>query len=175
MPKPALNAKQKLFISEYLKDRNATQAAIRAGYSKKTAKYIGWEALRKPHVAAAIEAAEKKLAERNDVTQDRIIAEFARIGFANMQDYMTIDNDGQPSLDWSALTREQAAALQEVTVDTIQHVKGPDVQRVKFKLADKLNALAKLGVHLGMFKETVRVEVSYEELLGAARKAAGKG
>jgi phage terminase small subunit len=59
----ALTPKQEIFVLEYLKDLNATQAAIRAGYSAKTAEVIGYENLRKPQIAAAIDAAQKERAE----------------------------------------------------------------------------------------------------------------
>ena len=68
-----LTAKQQTFVDEYLVDLNATQAAIRAGYSKKTAKEIGHENLTKPHIAAAIEAARGDRQGRTLIDQDYVI------------------------------------------------------------------------------------------------------
>ena len=154
----ALTAKQKRFVDEYMVDLNATQAAIRSGYSAKTARSVGSENLTKPDIASAIEKRQKRLADKYEVNQERIVAELARIGFSNMQDYMRANSDGDPFLDFSNLTRDQAAALAEVTVEVFKDGRGEDardVRRVKFKLHDKRAALVDLGKHLGMFKERV--------------------
>lgn len=154
----ALTDKQKRFVDEYMVDLNATQAAIRSGYSAKTARSVGSENLTKPDIAAAIEKRQKKLADKYEVSHERIVAELARIGFANMQDYMRAGADGDPYLDFSGLTRDQAAALAEVTVEDFKDGRGEDardVRRVKFKLHDKRAALVDLGKHLGMFKDRV--------------------
>lgn len=154
----SLTAKQQRFVDEYLVDLNATQAAIRAGYSKKTAGSIGEENLKKPEIAAAVAARQAKIAEKLEITQERVVAELAKLGFCNMQDYMRPGFDGDPVLDFSALTRDQAAALTEVTVEDFKDGRGEDardVRRVKFKLADKRAALVDLGKHLGMFKDRV--------------------
>ncbi len=154
----ALTAKQKRFVDEYMVDLNATQAAIRSGYSAKTARSVGSENLTKPDIASAIEKRQKRLADKYEVNQERIVAELARIGFSNMQDYMRSNSEGDPFLDFSNLTRDQAAALAEVTVEDFKDGRGEDardVRRVKFKLHDKRAALVDLGKHLGMFKERV--------------------
>jgi phage terminase small subunit len=154
----ALNARQQRFVREYLIDLNATKAAIRAGYSKKTAYSIGNENLNKPEIAAQITAAQQKRADKLEITADRVLEELGRIGFANMADYMRSNADGDPYLDFSGLTREQAAALAEVTVEDFKDGRGDDardVRRVKFNLADKRAALVDVGRHLGMFKDRV--------------------
>lgn len=160
---PDLNPKQKRFVAEYLIDGNATQAAIRAGYSKKTARSIGAENLTKPDIAAAIAGKQAKIAGKLEITAERVISELALLGFSNMQDYMRPGPDGDPYLDFSALTREQAAALTEVTVEDFKEGRGKDardVRRVKFKLADKRAALVDIGKHLHIFDETVNVNVN---------------
>tara|TARA_R110002153_G_scaffold191269_2_gene344263 strand:+ start:20496 stop:20876 length:381 start_codon:yes stop_codon:yes gene_type:complete len=68
-----LTGKQEMFVSEYLIDLNATQAAIRAGYSEKTASEMGYENLSKPQIAEAITEAKQKVAKRNEVTVDDIV------------------------------------------------------------------------------------------------------
>jgi hypothetical protein len=90
------------------------------------------------------------------MTAQEALEELTRIARANMQDYMRVGPDGDPVLDYSKLTRDQAAALQEVTVDTHTDGRGDDareVKRVKFKLADKLRALELLGKHHALFTE----------------------
>lgn len=165
-----LTDKQARFISEYLIDLNATQAAIRAGYSKKTANRIGTENLSKPVIRDAIKEAQKTVAERNNITVDRVIQELALIGFSNMGDYMAPDENGAPRLNFSDLTRDQTAVLTEVTVDT-RHDHGEDatgyVEKVRFKLADKRAALVDLGKHLGAFTDKIELSggVSVERKL----------
>lgn len=150
----ALTDKQRRFVDEYLVDLNATQAAIRAGYSEKTARQVGAENLSKPVVSAAITKAQADRSTRTEITADNVLREMAKIGFANMADYMKATPDGDPYLDFSELTRDQAAALIEVTVDDFKEGRGEDardIRRVKFKLADKKGALVDIGKHLGMF------------------------
>lgn len=165
----ALTAKKRRFAREFLIDRNATKAAIRAGYSQKTAKAIGCELRKEPEVAALIHELEANLAAKVEVTAERVVRELALIGFANMQDYITIGSDGDPCVDLSALTREQAAAIMEVTVEDFKDGRGEDardVRRVKFRLADKRAALVDLGKHLGLFREvdrTVNVNLRVDE------------
>jgi phage terminase small subunit len=149
-----LTSKQTRFVAEYLTDLNGTQAAIRAGYSAKTAPEQASRLLTNVNVAEAIFEAEAARAQRTGVTADRVVAELAKIGFANMADYLKANPGGDPYLDFSALTRDQAAALQEVTVEDFKDGRGEDardVRRVKFKLADKRAALVDLGRHLGLF------------------------
>ena len=112
-----LTPKQARFVQEYLIDLNAAQAAIRAGYSAKTARVIGHENLTKPDIAVAIEKAKAKRAERTELTSDMVVDELRKIGFANMADYMKSTPEGDPYLDFSALTPAQTAALSEVTVE----------------------------------------------------------
>jgi phage terminase small subunit len=156
-----MTPKQCRFVEEYLVDLNATQAAKRAGYSQRTAFAIGRENLHKPSIQAALTAAMDDRARRTEITADRVLRELALIGFANMADYMRAGPSGDPVLDFSRLTREQAAALVEVTVEDFMDGRGEDaraVRRVKFKLADKRAALVDMGKHLGMFVERIKDE-----------------
>jgi len=156
----ALNEKQQRFCDEYLIDLNATQAAIRAGYSEKTAGSQAFDLLKKPDVQAYLEERMDERSKRTEITQDAVLKELAKIGFANMSDYMKPGIDGDPVLDFSQITRDQAAALTEVTVEDFKDGRGEDardVRRIKFKLADKRAALVDMGKHLGMFKDKVEL------------------
>lgn len=158
-----MTPKQEQFVREYLIDLNATQAAIRAGYSADTAYSIGHENLSKPEIAEAIAAAQAERAARTAVTADRVLNELALIGFSNMRDYLSITPEGEPFVDLSALSREQAAAINEVTVEDFKDGRGEDardVRRVKFKLSDKRAALVDMGRHLGMFTDKVEHSVA---------------
>ena len=89
-------------------------------------------------------------------TARQVLEELTKLALANMQDYMRIGPDGDPVLDFSNLTRDQAFALQEVTVDTYVVGRSKDareVRSVKFKLVDKLGALVALGRHYKLFTD----------------------
>lgn len=155
-----LTAKQQKFIVEYLIDLNATQAAIRAGYSAKTAFAIGAENLTKPLIKQALKKAMDERGERTQVTADRVLEELALMGFSNMLDYTRTTDDGDAYVDLSALTRDQAAAIKEITVEDFKDGRGEgnrDIKRTKLVLADKRAALVDIGKHLGMFKEQVEL------------------
>ncbi len=155
-----LTPKQAKFVEEYLIDLNGTQAAIRAGYSAATARQIASRELSKVNVQDAIAAGRAKLAEAAGVTAEKVVKEYALLGFANMLDYIRIEG-GAPIVDMSAVTRDHGAAIQEVTSEVYMERTGDDenpvepVKRTKFKLCDKKGALDSLAKHLGMFTERV--------------------
>lgn len=155
----ALTAKQQRFIAEYLIDLNATQAAIRAGFSKNGASSTAFNLLAKPAVKDEIEQRQKALAEKYGVTVERIIAELEKIGFSNLKNYSRLVGDARV-IDMSATTDDELAALSEMTIEEFTEGRGKDareVRKVKIKLHDKKGALVDLGKHLGMFKERIEV------------------
>jgi phage terminase small subunit len=150
-----LTPKQAAFVGFYLGPAkgNATKAAEMAGYSKKTAYAIGAENLKKPQIADAIAERQEKLAAELELTQETIARELALIGFSNMLDYIRVSAEGDPYVDLSELTREQAAALTEATVDDYLEGRGDEareVRRVRIKLGDKRHALMDLARLLGL-------------------------
>lgn len=154
----ALSAKHKRFVEEYLIDLNATQAAIRAGYTRTNADVTGPRLLGNVGISSAIAEGQKKLSAETGVTAEKIVRELAKLGFSNMQDYVSVSEGGTPFIDLSAVTREKWAAVGELTVDHFTKRGESDadakvVERVKFKLLDKRAALVDLGKHLGMFIE----------------------
>jgi phage terminase small subunit len=160
-----LSPREERFVSEYLLDLDACRAALAAGYSasmahSKAFQWVSGSKSTKPHVMAAVAKAQARRAKRTEVTADAVVAELAKLGFANMADYMRAGPSGDPFLDFSSLTRDQAAALVEVTVDDYVDRRGEnarDVRRVKFKLADKRAALVDLGRHLGIFRDRMEL------------------
>jgi phage terminase small subunit len=175
-----MTPKQKRFVAEYLIDLNATKAAERAGYSKKNADKIGSQLLGKTRVKAAIAEKTEKRMNKLEITAEKVLQELALLGFANMMDYMTITGS-DAYVDFSKLTRDQAAAIQEITVDETGGGGGDNkreaVQRTRFKLASKRDSLELLGKHLKLF--TDRVEVTGDDALlqrlAAGRERAAKG
>lgn len=145
----ALTPKQERFVQEYLVDLNATAAAIRAGYSKKTANRIASQNLSKLDIQEAIQKAQKARCERTEITQDMVIQELAKLGFFDVR--KLFDKDGKP-LDISALDDNTAAALVGLDVQDIADNNGNYVGFTKkYKMADKIKALELLGRHLGAF------------------------
>jgi phage terminase small subunit len=146
-----LTAKQQRFVDEYLIDLNATQAAIRAGYSTQTAYSIGNENLNKPEIRTRIDKAMAERSKRTGVNADRVILELARIAFVNAPDVVDTKN---------ATVKEDAsdddtAAISSVKVKIVDGDFSSVEREIRF--ADKLKALELLGKHMGMFKEKIEV------------------
>jgi len=161
---PKLNAKQKTFVEEYLIDLNATQAAIRAGYSEKTAYSIGSELLKKPEIQEAIALAMKARQERTQVTADMVVAELAKIGFSDLRNVLTAQGHLIDPPDWDDDTAGAISSLEVVRTHTPGEDKDAPIEYThKIKVWDKNSALEKLGKHLGMWvdrtevKETVKI------------------
>ena len=148
-----MTPKQKAFVDEYLIDLNATQAAIRAGYSSKNADKIGHELLGKTRVSESISQAMADRSRRTGISQDRVIRELAKIAFVNASD--VIDPEDASVLVDAA--REDLACIQSVKVKQMTGEKGDMTER-EVKLADKLRALELLGKHLGMWTDKLELE-----------------
>ena len=149
-----MTPKQALFVQEYLIDLNATQAAIRAGYSAKTAKQIGQEVLTKLDIKKAIDDAISERGKRTEITQDRILRELARIAFADPRSVFEWGPGGVTLKDSASLSDDDAVAVSEVS-QTITEGGGS----VKGKMYDKQRALELLGRHLGMFIDKQQVDM----------------
>jgi phage terminase small subunit len=151
-----LTVRQNQFCLEYVKDLNATQAAVRAGYSAKTAAQAAARLLKLVKIQEALAGFQRDLAASLMISPRRVLAEYARIAFSNMADYVDIDNSGAPHIDLSHLTRDQAAALSETTVESYMEGSGDNAQmvkRVRIKFHSKTQALEALSRNLGLFAE----------------------
>lgn len=148
----ALTEKQKRFVAEYLVDLNATQAAIRAGYSEKTAGEQGSRLLANVKVQDAIQGEMARQQERTQITADAVLKEYARIAFFDPRK-LFMDN-GAPK-DICSLDDDTAAALAALDVHEEYEGAGEDRQFVgytkKYRIADKLRALEALGKRFGLF------------------------
>ena len=147
-----LTAKQQRFVEEYLTDLNATQAAIRAGYSVKNAAKIASQLLDKTRVKNAIDKAIAERSRRTGITQDRVLRELAKVAFVNATDVINMDD---ATLKGDA-NREDTAAIASVKVKTIPTEAGEITER-EVKVYDKIKALELLGKHLGMFTDRLNV------------------
>lgn len=147
-----MTAKEKRFCEEYLIDGNATKAAIRAGYSQKSAGNIGSENLKKPHIRARIEKLQAERSRRTGITADRVLEELAKIGFVKAPDVI---NACTAEIKENA-TPEDLACISSMKVKVIPTEDGNIVER-EVRLFDKNKALEMLGKHLGLFTENVKV------------------
>ena len=131
-----LSPKQNLFVQEYLIDKNATQAAIRAGYSAKTAEIIGFENLRKPKIKEKIDYELATEAERLGITRQRVLDEMARCAFFDVRKLFNADGSLKDILD---LDPDTAAAIAGLEIESLFAGKGEDriqigtTNKVKFK------------------------------------------
>lgn len=155
-----LNKKQAQFVKEYLIDLNATQASIRAGYSHKTAEWIGHQLLKKTHVAEAVRYEMEARAKRTEISADRVLAEYAKLAFLDPRRFY--DDDGN-LIPVHKLPEDVAAALAGMDVITERFGKDADgsaefatVRKIKF--ADKKAALDSVARHLGMFNDKISVD-----------------
>ena len=158
-----MNDKQMAFAREYVVDYNATKAAIRAGYSEKSAYSQAHDLLKKPEIMAKISELEAKAARRTEISKDMVLRELARVAFVDPR--KLFDENGRPK-DLESIDDDTAAAL--ASVDILEEYDFDDGNRVlightkKYKWADKLRALEMLGKHLGMFTDKVHVEGSVD-------------
>lgn len=148
-----MTKRQKCFVEEYLIDLNATQAAIRAGYSPKTAKDIGCENLAKPNIQRAIAEQMAERSKRTGVNQDRVIRELAKIAFAKLTDI--VDANGQIK---STATDDDLACVESLKCKRSDFDNGYSEER-EVKISPKLKALELLGKHLGMWNDKLNVSV----------------
>lgn len=150
-----LSAKQRLFVHEYLIDMNATKAAIRARYSKKTADVQGCRLLRNAQVAILIKRAQKKREDRLEITADKWLRELALIKFSDITDYLQRD----PKTGRVQVRRFEEFPLgASRALESIEEKISLDGRSLKVKLHSKLEASRLIGQHLGYLKDP-KVEI----------------
>lgn len=147
-----LNAKQTRFCEEYIIDLNGTQAAIRAGYSKKTANRIASELLTKPDIKARIEELKAERSKRTGITADRVLQELALIGFSNITDFLAI-KDVKKTRTVEIFKTGDIKDGKEAAISEVKQTK----DGISLKLHSKTDALHKIGIHLDMFTQKVQM------------------
>ncbi len=147
----ALTAKQQRFVDEYLKDLNATQAAIRAGYSKKSAASIGEENLRKPDIQAKVRSAAQERSQRTAITQDYVLTGILEVVERCRQAAPVLDRSGE-----------------QVMVETPA---GDVAPAFGFDAKNVLKGLELLGKHLNLFAEKDSLDLELKRLEVEKRKA----
>lgn len=159
------------FVDEYLIDLNATQAAIRAGYSAKTAQEQSSRLLSNVIVQAAIDERIKAREKRTEITQDKVLAELAKIGFSDIRKAVKW-GDGIAVKDPESGAVEIANGVALVGSDEIDDATAASISEVsqtaqglKIKMHDKRAALVDIGRHLGMFNDKVTLKGDSENPL----------
>jgi phage terminase small subunit len=140
-PRP-LTPLQQRFVEEYLLDLNATQAAIRAGYSAATADKKGPALVGHSRIAAAIGVAMQARSERTQITADRVLQELAVVGFSSVEHYR-----GGEGYHLDLATDAPPSAMRAVSSVKVRSRTQDDVttHEVEYRLWDKVSALEKLG------------------------------
>lgn len=148
----ALSNKQKAFIEEYLHDFNATQAAIRAGYSEKTAYNIGWENVRKREIAEAIS---RRLQEKA-MSADEVLLRLADQARGTMEDFVFLRDDGEFVVDLAKAQDAGKLHLVKELTETKRVDKDGIIEiKTAIKLYDSHAALVDLGRHHKLFTDQV--------------------
>lgn len=167
-----MTEKQKQFCHEYLIDLNATQAAIRAGYSESRASEIGYQLLQKTTVQKHIQKLMADRSKRTEITQDMVLEELAAIGFADATDFVQVvikplySSDGEPILDSTGkqvmipcVEITETANLKDEQKKAIAGIK-EGKNGIEVKLNDKTKALELLGRHLGMWNDKQDIKIT---------------
>jgi phage terminase small subunit len=141
--------KKEKFVEEYLVDANATQAAVRAGYSKRTAYSQGQRLLKDVEVENRIAKARQARAERVGMTTDEVLKEIGIVAFSDVQRYV-IDNQGNVQLA-AGVPEGAMRAVASIKKKIIPLDKGGYAYETEVRLWNKPAALKMAGEHLGMF------------------------
>ncbi|MGG3884339.1 terminase small subunit [Brevibacillus panacihumi] len=181
-----LTDKQRLFVMEYLRDFNATRAAIAAGYSKKSAHVVGWETLRNPKVQAEIQRYKEQRTAELGLDVQRIITEYMKIAFADITDLLEFgqkdeplyDNEGNPAID-PATGEQMTFKRNYVSFKNSDEIDGTVVGEVKqgkdgvsIKLHDKMKALEVLSKYVDLLPDLHKRMIEEEKLKLAKEKFA---
>ena len=139
-----LEVKQKMFCQEYLLDLNATRAAARAGYSKKTVNVKGHQLLSKPHIQKHIQELMDKRSKETGIEANRVVAELAKLAFSDLTDIVKVDGNVITLKSIDVLTPAQRASISEISNTNAG---------LRVKMHSKIQALELLGKHLKLFTE----------------------
>lgn len=181
---PTLDPKHKKFADEFLRTNRKAASAVAAGYSPNSSHTEASRLLKRPDIAEYIAHHAAKMTEQRqgsdkaaEVLGNRVLQELEALAFANITDFITIDKDGKPSVDFSNATPEQLRAITSIKSKVTKRFDGKgkhvatDAEH-SFNMADKYRGLELLGKHLGLFKadeQRVVVDVA-DRLLNARRR-----
>ena len=153
---------QDRFCQEYLIDLNGTQAAIRAGYSEKSARSQGYLLLTKHYIQNKLRKLKDERSDRVQIEGDSVVKELAKVAFSNIQDFLEVLEGGEVTLKaFELIEREKLAAIESIKISTTRNKdESREYTTTQFKLHSKLNALEQLGKHLGIFAADKKHELN---------------
>jgi len=168
-----LNPKQERFCQEYIIDLNATQAAIRSGYSKKTAGQIAEQNLKKLEIQNRLRELQNSRQQRTEITADMVVSELAKIAFFDIR--KIFDTNGM-LISPTELDDSTACAIASIKSRIEKQSGEPDdwAEVKEYKANDKLRALDMLGKHLGVFgsdKQPPKEGDKYNKRVTIARRS----
>lgn len=147
--KSNISAKQRKFLSEYLKDLNGKQAALRAGYSSKSAKVTASRMLTNDNLRRELSNRLKEIYDEYKDDQAKLLRELAIIGFARITDYVKIDNEEIQIKNEYEIPKEIIGAISEISISESKTRKKKSI-----KLHNKIEALKLLGNYHRIFEES---------------------
>ncbi len=151
----SLTPKQERFVSEYLIDLNATQAAIRCGYSANGASVTGSRLLANPKIAELVARGRAAQLESNDLTANRVLEEYRRLAFINRKDFYDAHGNLKPITEWTDAMGAAASDVETIVKNVAAGDKHTDTIH-KLKLWDKTRALNDLAKHFALLTERVQ-------------------
>lgn len=160
------------FVSKMLQHGNKSRAARETfpeqANTPQSQFQTAMRMLARPHIAEYLTAVRAEMAASMELTRENILNEVMLLAKSNMSDFLIVEEDGRTTADFSGLTREQFAAIQEVEIHTYIGAKGTEdegrpVKAIKFKLAPKLPALQLAGSHLKLWTDVVETNTSLVE------------
>lgn len=140
-----MKEQHKRFADKYFETLNATQSAIYAGYAEDTAKSEGWRLLQREDIDEYLTNLKADLAEKTLISQQEWLMEWKKLGFSNIQDYMTDQLEAK-----QLSTVKNPEAIKSIK-KTIVSGEGFDKETVEFTLHDKPTALTNIGKHMGWY------------------------
>lgn len=149
----SLTAREEKFCQEYVKRLNKTQAAIAAGYSKKSAKEIAYETFTKPHIQNRILEIQAEIREKMGIAEHSVITELASLGFWTIKDFLNKDGSIKNLATMQKQKLKPVAGIKVTErIVTVEDGKVEKIVTTELKLTDKRAALGDLGRHLGIFE-----------------------
>jgi phage terminase small subunit len=155
-----LSLRERKFCKCYIACKfNGTEAAIKAGYSKKGARTQASRLLARANIQAELQRLMAPIDKSYIMSGQEVLEELSKLGSSNMQDYTKVDAKGDAYIDLRDVPRNKWAAIQEITSEVYVEAWGDEdsppinVKRTKFKLADKRGSLELLGRHHKLFTD----------------------
>lgn len=158
-PNRPLNVREIRFVEQYLIDLNATQAAIRAGYSPKSARQMGARLCTKASISAALRKGMEARSERTGITADRVLKELESLAFSDVSHYLLDPKGGKVTLAAEA-PPTAIRAVSSIKHKVIPFGEGDFIHEIELKLWDKVATLTLAGRHVDVHGFASRVEVT---------------